>query len=51
MEHIQNQTHLHDDDHDRKLNFLHNDGVPYVYIYASDIQDHHLKCSDCKEEV
>ena len=49
MEHIQNQTHLDDDDHDRKLNFLHNDGIPYVY--ASDIQDHHLKCSDCKEEV
>ena len=49
MEHIQNQTHLHVDDHDRKWTFLHIDGVPSVY--ASDIQDHHLKCSDCKEKV
>ena len=49
IEHIQNQTHLCDNDHDGKWTFLHSDGVPYVY--SSDIQDYYLKCSDCKEEV
>ena len=48
MEDIQNQTHLHSNDHDRKWTFLHSDGVPFVY--ASDIQDYYLKCSDCKDE-
>ena len=31
MEHRQNQTHLHDNDHNGKWNCLHSDGVPYVY--------------------
>ena len=49
MEHVQDVNNLNDEYHERKWTFLHSDGVPYVHV--SDIQDHLLECTECKEEV
>ena len=46
LKHVQDMNHLNDEHHGRKWTFLHSDGVSYVY--ASDIQDHLLECTDSK---